>query len=307
MALTVGNLIDRLQRDYLYPPTERPLEARVTSTLAAAATTLTLDDGWLPAEAAGSIGPGTIIEAGSELIRVRDYNDTTRVFTNLERGAFGTTDVEHTGPFFVTFNPPYTRLRCFDAIADSIVALWPWLFGVTSQEITTQAGYIEVPADVEEVIEVRYRDSVYTDDTLTTWPEGAFEFIRRAPFTDTTGKAIVLYGVPTARTAYVTYRHRFSRPTAESHDITATGNDMEEAWADVILLGALLRVLGTTSIVGSRIQSSITDALESQGFPPAEGERLDRHLVRVYEYLLQTHAARLKITDPGGIEMLPAW
>src|SRR5690606_27972169 len=118
-----------------------------------------VDVSMLSPEEMDLLGPGAVIEAGSELLLVEAAHgastDSIDALT-VRRGMFGTEASPHPAGTIVTVAPDYPRQVVFDALADAIENLWPDLWTIRTTEFwASPSAIVELPADCEEIIEVR--------------------------------------------------------------------------------------------------------------------------------------------------------
>lgn len=295
---TVAEVIDRLYRDYLTPPDEQPAQTRLSAALTNVATSLTYDEDMLAVEELAAVGAGTLIEIGQELLRVTNVDEYTTTWS-VQRGVLGTTAAAHSQYDTIVISPKYTRRTVFDALADAIEDLNTNLFAVAVEEITTSDSYIEMPATTRQVIKVMYR-TVESDTTINRYVEGGFEFLDNFD-PATYDKAIQLYGVPTGRTAYVTYKTDLVRPTDETDDM-GTDLGLEDEWERLVIFDTLVHLFAGADIPARTVEY-ITEALEVQGFPVGAGNDIQTTLLRTFEYLLARQVKRLNARYPVRVVM----
>jgi hypothetical protein len=299
MGVTLDAVIDRLYRDYLYPPDEQPAQTRLNGNHDAAVTTIALTDNVLEPEEEASIGAGTLLECNQELWRVTSVSWPN---VNVIRGVAGTTEAAHTSGDTVIVRPKYNRAGVFESVCDAIEDLGTDLFSVvTSATFTTTLALIEVPAAVDKILKCAYR--AYDSAVSTTrYIPAAVELLKDQPTAvSSTGQAIQLHGTPTGRTAYYVYRAKFARPADETYDLTDDAPGFETRWIPLILMNALIDLLAGADL-GARTVEYLTEALEAEGFPAGSGESIDRALVRIYEYRLGKAVKALNRDHPIRVE-----
>lgn len=299
MGVRLSAIIDRLYRDYLTPPDEQPAQSSLGSAINETASYLLVTDNVLTQEEEDSVGAGTIIEVGRELMRVTSVA-WPRV--NMQRGVLGTDPADHAVGAPVIIRPKYPRQAVFDAVADTIEELNADLYAiVTSDTFSTTESLVEVPAGVQQIIGLFYR-STEADTSLTRFVPGGCELLENVPADiSDTGKAIMLLGVPTGRTCYYIYKTTFARPEDESYDLTVDAPNFADEWIPLIVIGALVNILAGSDIP-ARTQEFITEAVETQGYPVGSGESISKALVRIYEYRLQKALRGLYRKVPMRVE-----
>ena len=113
----------------------------------------------------GAMAPGTF-EVDNELIRVIAVDTATGTCTihPSGRGWLGSTPAAHSAGAVVTEDPVFPRVRVMTAINDTISSLYPRLYGVGVLETTMgETWTVELPADAEGVLDVRYLDQVSSE------------------------------------------------------------------------------------------------------------------------------------------------
>lgn len=218
-------------------------------------TVLTVDD---------SSGVATgLIEVGDELMWVRNFDATAGAVTLLPqgRGYAGTTPAAHSAGDTVVISPAYPRSRIKTAINDSVRALWPLLYCVSTTEFTfsnATALAWPLPADAEQVLDVRYRDSVGNWQRIRGW-----EVERSTNLIDfPTGVCLRITqgGIPFGNTIQVVYGKAPTELSDESDPFTACG--YEERIADLVLLDVKARLLPMLDV--ARLQMTTVAATQQQ-------------------------------------------
>lgn len=284
--MTVGALVDRMYRDYLANPEDTPVQVSLASLVSDAATSMTYAAGELMAEEIAAIGPGVVIEAGLEMIRVTAHDEDTRALT-VTRGLYGSTPAEHAAGTLLRIAPKWPRRVVFDAIADEIVNLYPSVYAVGEQwahsselvvqlEDTNAAGILEARQLIAGHYEPIPAELVRVADVATGV---AVQFIPR-------------YDV--AGDVWIRYSKSFTRPTAESDTLASLGVD--PSWDRILLFGALMSLI-IQSDIDAATQEFISEALENQGFPPTTGAQLGVTLARLRQTQLVQAANRLRATN----------
>lgn len=297
MSTTVGAVIDRLYRDWLEPLDQAPIQ--VTLSAAQSSTTdesFSYADALVSADEEELIAVGKRAEIGREQIQIKTVDRTANTFT-ARRGVNGTTATTHASGAVVTFNREFSRQTVFDAVCDQVVSLYPGLFRVVTTTITTDDEPVEVPAAT-----IAVRDFAYVDGTDTV---PATHSVRLLPYWTAvaSGKAVLLTGVPTGKTAYFTYEARFTRPTAEADDLVST-TGLEQGWIEIVVLGVLAQ-LASTYDFSSATREFITSQLEQERFPLASGARLRDSLLRYRAFLLDEAKRTHRTIHRPGVVMRP--
>lgn len=285
---TVGDLVNRVYRDYLEGPDDQAVIATATAGITDTATTLGYNADTLAPDEEDLLAPGVLIEVGLEQMRVTGVDETADTLTVL-RGVNGTTATVIAAGAEIRIAPMYPRQSVFDAVADNIVALYPDLHRTATQTVTSANALVDVSADIVAVTGARYlsgNNVVNANVELArSWPGSA------------TGQAIKFHGTPTGRTVYVTYEARFNRPETEDDIVGDLGVDA--AWERIIVVGAAAQVLAGRELDAVSVEY-ITEAMEREAFPVGSTGRLRDNLLRFHGYLLEQarSSARANRTTP---------
>ena len=296
---TVADLINRIERDFLFPVGAKPATGRLAATITNSATTVTYSSTYWTQEELNGIGTGVLIEINSELFRVITHDQDTRTITVATRGTVeGTDAAAHTAGDEIYLGKIPTRIAIYEAVSDAVVDLFPDFFSVTTGAYTSSDNYIEVPLVCEDVLQYIYKVTE-SDTSSTRYIPGRVELLEGFTPSSTT-KAIQLHGVPSGRTGYLRYISSFSRPTAETYDLGTNGVTVE--WHQLLILDALITLVAATDLDDARV-SYLTDTLRSQVNPTGEGESVSRMLIRLYEYRRQRAMRRMNANHAMTVEM----
>tara|TARA_B100000214_G_scaffold139189_1_gene99392 strand:+ start:2301 stop:2600 length:300 start_codon:yes stop_codon:yes gene_type:complete len=95
MSTTIGNLIDRIYREYLEPPDSVESYSYLTGAISTTGqTTFNYEEDLFSTEEEDALDAGAIIEIGQELMFSKSLNVVTNEVT-VQRGARGTTATTH--------------------------------------------------------------------------------------------------------------------------------------------------------------------------------------------------------------------
>lgn len=290
---TVADVIERIYRDYLLPPGEQPARFVVdTGGINSSATTLPVDLDMLSPEEQDQIGPGLVIEVGSELMLVEgtDSNDPPEALT-VRRGMYGTEAAAHTAGDLVYIAPDYPRQRLFEAVADAIEGLWPDLYTIDVEEAWAQP-IVELPATVGSIIDIR----AYVRGGWV--PLEGWDYLPGFPHSST-GVAVQV-GVDSGTALHIKVRKIPQRPEAETDTLSDLGVD--EGWVKVIAVMATAEMMASEDIDRATIQF-ITQALESEGFQVGQGADLRNTLLQYADFLSAPLRRRLTVQERPRVVM----
>lgn len=294
--MTVADVIERIYRDYLTPPGEQPTRFKVGSGgITASATTLPVSTALLSPEEEGLIGAGQIIELGTEWMMVEAVTGTPPTSITVRRGMYGTTAAIHAADDLITLAPDFPRRVVFDSIGDVVEGLWPKLWSAETTEIVGGMAPVDLPANCEEILEVRGPDSAGRWALLGGW-----ELVTGLPVS-ATGKSIQFMSVGN-QLANVKYRAAATRPTDEDDTLSDLG--ISESWVKAICVGVVAQVIARVDIDKASVEF-ITKALESEGMRVGEGADLRNALLQYHQYLVTSLAQGLEASQPSSVVIYP--
>jgi hypothetical protein len=202
-----------------------------------------------------------VIEVDGELMRVATVNRPAGQATVLRtgRGWRGTVATSHEEGSLVTMSPLAPRVSVAWAINDTIVALYPSLFGVATTEFvfnSTLAMSWVLPADAEAILAVRYRDY-----------QGNWQKIRRwevenllSTSTVATGKGLRIRDVPLGQTVQVVYAKKPTPLTTLQTPLAASG--LDTSWRDIVVLGAQAALIPSLDVARLSLRTVSADELD---------------------------------------------
>ena len=141
MSDTIGDLIDRVYREYLEPVDKVESYSYLTGGITdTTTTTIGYANDMFSTEEEDALDAGAIIEVNQELMFSKALNTVTNEIT-VERGARGTTATTHDAGDVIKIAPAFPRKNVFEAVSDQIKNLYPTLFAVETIELTASTGY----------------------------------------------------------------------------------------------------------------------------------------------------------------------
>lgn len=293
--VTIGGVVDRILRDYLIPPDEQPTRFQVgAGGIDTSSNTLPVATGMLSPEETDLIGPGALIEVGSELMLIEATDDPPTSLT-IRRGMYGTTAAVHAEGDYIVLAPDFPRRQVFEAVCDAVEALWPDLWVNNVAEVWSSSAPIELPADVGEITDVR-----------AAWRDGwvqveSWDLIRGFPHVST-GVAVQVGGSPNCA-LHVYYRQVPQRPTAETDELADLG--VSDGWVKIVAVGAVAEVIAGEDIDRATI-NFITRALEAEGFQ-AQGADIRNSLLQYQDFLMGPVKRALEQATPQRTMLTGSW
>ena len=329
MSDTIGNLVDRVFREYLEPmdsvESYSYLTGDVTTTTQS---TINYEEGLFSTEEEDALGAGAIIEVNRELMFSKGLNAVTNEIT-VERGVRGTTAATHDANDIIKIAPAFTRQAVYDAVSDQIKNLYPTLFAVETIELTASTGYKLLGTYGTDVDTNNYliaplkAISQYTD-----WQSGsdqtglkyngvAIEMIDLPnPFTwtdDTQTErtktytsgpnvvhAVQFVGISAGHTVYVTFKKKFVEPTSEETELATVG--LETEYEPIVMAGVAAQML-----VGKDIKNVdaryITEQMAAQNYPVGSSNSISSSLLRYQQLLIQQARSNLRSKYPEPVQL----
>lgn len=329
MSTTIGNLVDRIYREYLEPNDDIQSFTVLTGALIADTTdnTINYNNDYLTTEEEDALSAGAFIEINQELMMVVSLNTAAETIT-VKRAARGTTLSAHSIDDDIKINPPFPRKVVYDAVVDQINNLFPTLFAVETVSVTSSDGYTllgtyDSPGTNNYLISVLKAISQYTDFSAGSDQTGIIfqpvsveliELPNPFTYTDDNGtertitytsgpnnvKALQFYSIQQGHTVYVTFKKKFVEPTAESDTLATVG--LEDEYESIIMAGVAAQMMSGRDIPAAT-QSYITESLQAQAFPVGSGTSIRNSLLQ-YQQILITQARKyLRAKYPEAVEI----
>ena len=324
MSTNIGNLVDRVYREYLEPMDDLTSYTVVNEggTLTASDTVITFNGDLLTQEEEDAMDAGTIIECETELMRCVSL-DTVNNQVTVVRGVRGTTASTHADGSVVKISPPFPRKNVFDAVCDQIKNLYPTLFAVETKSITAKTGYIPLEGANDNYLIApikaisQYTDfSSGSDETGIVYTGVAVELVdlpNPFTYTDSDGvsqtitysnngpnkvNAVQVYNVNSGHTVFVTFKKKFIEPTAETDTLTTVG--LENEYEPIIMAGVAAQLIAGRDIPTSTADY-ITDQLSVQSFPVDSATRIRNSLLAYQRALIQQARKDLRARYPEPV------
>ena len=327
MSSTIGDLVNRVFREYLEPMDDLNSYTAVATDFNASATSISFDADLLTQEEEDMMDAGTIIECEQELMYCTDIDTVNNTIT-VVRGALGTEPTGHTTGKIIKIAPVFTRKAVFDAVVDQINNLFPTLFAVDTQSITTGTGYTLLGSydDVgthNYVVSILSAISQYTDFSSGSDTTGVnftpvtcslVELPNPFTYTDSDGvsrtftystgpsvvHAIQFSGISSGHTAYVTFKKKFIEPTGESSSLSTVG--LEPEYEPIIMAGVSAQMMSGRDIPAATTDY-ITDQMAVQGYPVGSSNSVRNSLLQYQQLLLNQARKYLRAKYPESVSV----
>ena len=327
MSTDIKGLIDRTYREYLEPMDDLTSYTTLETGVDASITTIVFNGDLLTQEEEDAMDAGTIIECEQELMRCVTL-DTVNNQVTVVRGVRGTTAATHTAGNVIKIAPPFPRKAVFDAVCDQIKNLFPTLFAVDTQSITTGTGYTligthDAPGTHNYIVSILGAISQYTDFSAGSDTTGVnFSPVTSSlielpnPFTYTdsdsvsrtitysTGPSIVhaiqFSGIASGHTAHVTFKKKFIEPTGESDTLATVG--LEDEYEPIIMAGVAAQLLSGKDIPAATTDY-ITDQLSVSNFPVGSANSVRNSLLQYQQLLVNQARKYLRAKYPEAVSV----
>jgi hypothetical protein len=323
---TIGDLVDRVYREYLEPPESVESYSYLTGGVSDSATTIAYANDMFSVEEEDALDAGAILEIGQELMFSTALNTVTNEIT-VTRGARGTTAAAHSAGDLIKIAPAFPRKNVFDAVTDQIENLYPTLFAVETKTLTSGTGYRIIGTYGSDVDNNNYlvapvkAISQFTDFSTGT-DETGLKFIGVAvemvdlpngfTWTDedgvertktyTTGPQVVhalqFQGVSSGYEVFVTFKKKFVSPTSETDTLTSVG--LESEYEPIIMAGVAAQMVAGKDI--SKIDANyITEQISVSNAPIGSSNSIRNSLLQYQNLLIQQARKNLRAKYPEPV------
>jgi hypothetical protein len=269
------------------------------------ATEITFNGDLLSVEEEDALDAGAIIEIGQELMICTDLNAVTNTVT-VTRGARGTTASSHLINSIIKITPPFARINVFNAVKDQIENLYPTLFAVEVQTLTSATGWVALEgADDNRIIAPLKAISQFTtlsdgDETSVQFRGVSVELIDVPTSVTSTGKAVQFNGIQTGVPVHVTFKKKFGTVTNE--DTTLSDVGLETEYEPIIMAGVAAQMVAGKDIPTVTAEY-ITDQISVGNYPIGSSNSLRNSLLQ-YQQLLITQARKdLRARYPEPVQL----
>ena len=327
MSTTIGDLVDRTFREYLEPMDDIVSYTTLTGAINDTATSIAYNGALLSVEEEDALDAGAIIEIGQELMICTDLNAAANTVT-VTRGARGTTAASHSIGDLIKIAPPFPRKVVFDAVKDQINNLFPTLFAVDTQSVTSATGYVllgdyATPGTHNYIVSVIKAISQYTDFTAGSDTTGVVfngvscqlvELPNPFTYTDDSGtertitystgpsvvNALQFTNISAGHECFVTFKKKFIEPTAESDTLATIG--LENEYEPVIMAGVAAQMMSGRDIP-TATADYISDQMGVQNFPVGSATSIRNSLLQYRNLLIEQARKYLRSKYPEAISV----
>ena len=241
-----------------------------------------------------------IVQIDDELIFVSSFdrqNLTLNVIPGFGRGYMGTTPSPHAENTQVTLAPTFPKIMIQQAINDTINALYPKLFGVSSVTFPFNAAQItyQLPDDARDVLYASWQTPGPSKEWL---PINRWRIDRMAnvPAFNSTKTVNIYDKVVPGRTVQV-YYSVIPNTLTNSGDDFATVTGLPESSRDVVTLGAAYRLLSYIDTGRINLMSAEADNADNK-LPSTAGATASKYIFALYQQRLTEESTKLQDRFP---------
>jgi hypothetical protein len=241
-----------------------------------------------------------LIQIDDELIFISSFdrqNLTLNVMPGFGRGFMGTTPSPHSENAQVTLTPTFPKVTIQQAINDTINALYPKLFGVSSTTFPYNAAQIAypLPDDARDLLYISWQTPGPSKEWLPVNRWGLDRMANVNAFN--TNKVVNIYDkVVPGRTVQV-YYSIIPNTLTNSNDDFATVTGLPESSRDVVTLGAAYRLLSYLDTGRINLMSAEADNADTK-LPSTAGATASKYIFALYQQRLQEESTKLQDRFP---------
>jgi len=223
----------------------------------------------------------------------------------VKRGARGTTAETHAQTDLIKINPPFIRLNVFNAVKDQIENLYPTLFAVESQTITSASGYVALTgADDSRIVAPLKAVSQYTsisgDQTSIQFRGVSIELIDVPTTVTSTGKVVQFSGIASGVNVHCTFRKKFGEVTSEQNTLSDTG--LETEYEPIIMAGVAAQMISGKDIPAATTEY-ISDSIQASVYPVGSSTSIRNSLLQYQQILIQQARKDLRARYPEPVSL----
>tara|TARA_S200002703_G_scaffold49264_1_gene42595 strand:- start:307 stop:1248 length:942 start_codon:yes stop_codon:yes gene_type:complete len=305
MSTTIGNLVDRVYREYLEPMEDIVSYSYLTSDIDANATDIIYDDNLLSVEEEDALDAGTIIEIGKELMYATALNTVTNTIT-VTRGARGTTAASHSAGDLIKITPPFPRINVFNAVKDQIENLYPTLYAVEVQTIASAAGYVALEgADDSRIVAPlaavsQYQSLASGSETTVQFRGVAMELIDVPTSVTASGKVVQFAGINNGVNVHVTFKKKFGEVANEASTLAEIG--LETEYEPIIMAGVAAQMISGKDIP-TYTADYITEQMAVSNYPVNSSSNIRNSLLQYQQVLINQARKDLRARYPEPVSV----
>ena len=305
MSTTIGNLVDRVYREYLEPMEDIVSYSYLTSDITDSDTSIVYDGNLFSVEEEDALDAGAIIEIGQELMYATALNTVTNTIT-VTRGARGTTATAHTTGDIVKIAPAFPRINVFNAVKDQIENLYPTLYAVEVQTIASAAGYVALTGDDDSRIVApiaavsQYQTLADGSETTVQFRGVAMELIDVPTTVTASGKVVQFSGINNGVNVHCTFKKKFGEVTNEASTLADIG--LETEYEAIIMAGAAAQMIAGKDIP-TYTADYISEQMQVQNYPINSSSNIRNSLLQYQQVLINKARKDLRARYPEPVSL----
>ena len=305
MSTTIENLIDRTFREYLEPMEDMVSYTVLSGALSASDTSVGFNGDLLSIEEEDALDAGTIIEIGQELMICTELNAVTNSIT-VTRAARGTTATTHDAGDVIKITPQFPRVNVFNAVKDQIENLYPTLYAVETQTISSAVGYVALEgADDNRIVAPlkavsQYQELDAGNQTTVQFRGVAMELIDVPTSVTASGKVVQFSGVSTGVNVHCTFKKKFGEVSLESTTLADIG--LETEYEPIIMAGVAAQMIAGKDIP-TYTSDYITEQMAVTNYPVNSSSNIRNSLLQYQQVLINQARKDLRARYPEPVSL----
>ena len=305
MSTTIGDLVDRTFREYLEPMEDIVSYTVLGGTINDTDTSVGFNGDLLSIEEEDALDAGTIIEIGQELMICTELNAVTNSIT-VTRGARGTTAIAHSAGDVIKITPPFPRVNVFNAVKDQIENLYPTLYAVETQTISSAVGYVALEgADDNRIVAPlkavsQYQELDAGNQTTVQFRGVAMELIDVPTSVTASGKVVQFSGVSTGVNVHCTFKKKFGEVSLETTTLAEVG--LETEYEPIIMAGVAAQMISGKDIP-TYTADYITEQMQVTNYPVNSSSNIRNSLLQYQQVLINQARKDLRARYPEPVSV----
>jgi hypothetical protein len=259
----------------------------------------------LSIEEEDALDAGTIIEIGQELMICTELNAVTNSIT-VTRGARGTTAVAHSAGDVIKITPPFPRVNVFNAIKDQIENLYPTLYAVETQTISSAVGYVALAgADDNRIVAPlkavsQYQELDAGNQTTVQFRGVAMELIDVPTSVTASGKVVQFSGVSSGVNVHCTFKKKFGEVSLETTTLSEVG--LETEYEPIIMAGVAAQMIAGKDIP-TYTADYISEQMQVTNYPVNSSSNIRNSLLQYQQVLINQARKDLRARYPEPVSV----
>ncbi len=312
MSTDIKGLIDRIYREYLEPMEDMVSYTVLSGALSTSDTSVGFNGDLLSIEEEDALDAGTIIEIGQELMICTELNVVTNSIT-VTRAARGTTATTHDAGAVIKITPQFPRVNVFNAVKDQIENLYPTLYAVETQTISSAVGYVAlVGADDDRIVAPlkavsQYQELDAGNQTTVQFRGVAMELIDVPTTVTASGKVVQFSGVSNGVNVHCTFKKKFGEvkdydSDGDAEDTTLAEIGLETEYEPIIMAGVAAQMIAGKDIP-TYTADYITEQMAVTNYPINSSSNIRNSLLQYQQVLINQARKDLRARYPEPVSL----